>query len=496
MTAPATDAAAESNAFSVALTSATHDQLASHLLRPDGQEDVCLATYAPSTGATRTTALLTGPLLPQPGERRVHGNASFTGAYILRGSAYAAERGLGVALLHSHPRGRGWQQLSATDADAEQSYAHLVHQLTGLPLVGLTLAGDQSWSARRWSPGHQASQDPIPAENVRVIGARLKVSWNRDLRPIPEIQDTQLRTVSAWGAQVQADLASLKILVIGAGTTGIDLAVRLVATGIEHVAVMDFDIVKNVNRDRLVWATREDAELGRRKVDVAMRAMTQATTARNPRLVPYPISVCDRTGLAIALDYDLIFSCVDRPFPRAVLNQIAYTDLIPVIDGGIAIDSFPGSGMRNATWRTHVIRPGRPCLQCNQQIDPAQVALDRLGLLDDPEYIKNAGIQGPASQNVAILAVGVTASQLAQFVSLVVTPGGLGDPGPLQFSLSTHSLRHRPDESSPHCFYERSVAIGDARLDICRAGDALGASTSQSRSPDRVSGPGRGLPEA
>lgn len=155
MTTPATAraAAAEPHAFSVALTSAAHDQLAAHLLRPDGQEDVCLATYAPSTGATRTTALLTDPLLPQPGERRVHGNASFTGAYILRGCAYAAERGLGVALLHSHPGGRGWQQLSAIDADAEQSYAHLVQQLTGLPLVGLTLAGDQTWSARSWSTG-------------------------------------------------------------------------------------------------------------------------------------------------------------------------------------------------------------------------------------------------------------------------------------------------------------------------------------------------------
>jgi hypothetical protein len=38
------------------MTDSTEAALRAHLLRADGQEDICLATYRPSTGATRRTA--------------------------------------------------------------------------------------------------------------------------------------------------------------------------------------------------------------------------------------------------------------------------------------------------------------------------------------------------------------------------------------------------------------------------------------------------------
>ena len=451
------------NRVSVAMTEDTAGELTRHLLRDDGQEDLCLATYRPSTGTDRRTAVVADVLLPRPGEREVHGNATVTGDYVLRAAMTAALDGQGIVMLHSHPRGAGWQGMSSEDADAESSYAVLAAQITGLPLVGMTLAGDDTWSARHWDGD---GKDRTDAESVRVLGPILRVSWNDRLRPVPQVQATQERTVSAWGPRTHADIARLRILVVGSGSVGIDVAVRLAATGVQHVAVMDFDRVERVNLDRLIGAGRRDAWLRKPKTAVALREMRRAATAAAPEFVRFTWSVCETQGLSAALDYDVVFSCVDRPWPRAVLNQMAYADFIPVLDGGIAIDAFDDGGIRNATWRAHVLRPGRPCMDCTGQIRGAEVARDRAGLYEDESYIRAAGLPMPGKQNVALLSASVSAALLAQFVSLAAGVGGRGEPGPLQYWLSTHSLEHRPDTSRQHCPVEASTGAGDSRCSL------------------------------
>ena len=438
--------------------------LRAHLDRPDGQEDICLATYRPSTGAHRTTAVITSMVSPLPGEREVHGNASIIGDYVVRAAGVAQRRGDGLALCHSHPAGLGWQSMSGPDFDAESSFANLARELTGQPLVGVTYSGgDQSWSARHWDRGVGPNVLPTHCDNVRVVGDCLELSWNPELKPVTPPAATQRRSVSCWGPEVHNDLVRRQILVVGAGSVGLDVAVRLAATGMCHVTVMDFDTVETKNLDRLIGATTEDALARRPKIEVAERLMRSASTATSPDFQFFNLSICEPAGQAIALDYDLIISCVDRPWPRIVLNQLAYTDLIPVIDGGISIDVFDdGKGMRNATWRSHVLRPGRPCLVCNAQVDVSDVSLDIQGLLDNPTYIAGSG-RSSGGQNVALLSVSVTATLLAQFVSFNVAPGGLGDPGPLQYLLSTHTLDHLGCVARPGCPYEQAEAAGDAR---------------------------------
>ncbi|MDQ3964706.1 MAG: ThiF family adenylyltransferase [Actinomycetota bacterium] len=450
---------------SVAMTAAIAEILRAHVDRPDGQEDISLATYRPSTGATRSTALITSVITPEPGERHVHGNASIEGDYVLRAARIAYEQGEGLALCHSHPGGRGWQSMSGPDFDAEHSFANLVRELTGHPLVGITFAGrDGSWSARHWDHGTGPEVSPTKCDNVRVVGETLEVTWNEEFVPSIGAVRTQRRSVSCWGADIHSNLVRRKVLVVGAGSVGLDVALRLAATGLVNIGVMDFDTVEPANLDRLIGATPADAALGRAKLDVVERLMHSSSTADKPTFTFHDTSICDPNGLAIALDYDVIVCCVDRPWARIVLNQIAYADLVPVIDGGISIDVFDdGKGMRNATWRSHVLRPGRPCLVCNEQVDISEVALDIQGLLDDPSYIAGAGGQRGEGQNVALLSISAAASLLAQFVSFNVGPGGIGDPGPLQYLLSTHTLEHLAHVTRPGCPYESAATVGDGR---------------------------------
>ena len=457
---------------SVAMTASTEEVLLDRLIRADGQEDILLATYRPSTGATRTTALISTVIPPKPGDRHIHGNATINSQYILRAAEIAQRDGEGLVLVHSHPNSHGWQRMSQPDRVAEASYANLIRELTGLPLVGMTVAGaDHTWSARHWDLGVGTRINCTHSTNVRILGARLAVSWNDVLCPPPQPTNHQVRTLNSWGDRCQADLARRRILVVGAGSVGLDIVVRLAASGLCDLTVMDFDLVEAHNLDRLIGASARDARLLRTKTYVAQREADRASTAAYGQIEVTDRSICEPDGVRIALDHDLIFSCVDRPWPRAVLNALAYSDLIPVIDGGIAIDTFDNGTMRNATWRSHVIRPDRPCMSCNRQLDLSQVSLDQQGLLDNPAYITSNNMTEPTNQNVAPLSINVAATLLAQYVSFSVAPGHSGEPGPLQYALNTHNLEHRDDVSRSDCPIEAQEGVGDRRISLTSTHD-------------------------
>jgi len=327
----------------------------------------------------------------------------------------------------------------------------------------MTLGGrDTAWSARFWFD----RTAPTWTESVRSVAPTLSVTWNDELRPVPCVTASQERTVSSWGKRAQNSIARLRVLVVGGGSVGLDIAQRLAATGLITVGVMDYDAVETRNLDRMIGATRLDAALERSKVAVAARLMKSAATATSLDIRHHEVSITDPEGVSIALDYDVIFSCVDQPWPRAVLNGIAYADLIPVIDGGIALDTFDDGRMRNGIWRAHTLVPGRPCMACIGQLIAGDVSLDKLGLLDDPEYIKGANREAPSRQNVAALSASVSSALLAQFVSLTAHPGRRGVPAPLRYIFSTHLLEHSPAISGPYCPYENATAAGDRRTPI------------------------------
>jgi len=440
-----------------------HRELAAHVLRSDGQEDLCFAVWRPSTGAIRSTALVERAVLPLDGERNVHHNVSFESEYLLRAADEASSSGGGIALLHSHPFGAGWQGLSADDFRAESRNGGLARSLTGLPMLGLTMAGTGELSARFWERTGPRAYEPGWCESVRVVGGRLRVTRNPHLKKNEGRPAALRRTVSAWGPSVQADLARLKVGVVGAGSVGAIVAEGLARMGLQRILVMDFDSVEEVNRDRLLHATRSAAEEGVSKARMLVDALGLSATAVSPELVASELSVCEEEGFRQALDCDVLFSCVDRPWARAVLNLIAYAHLIPVVDGGVMVQ-IGRQGMRGAEWRAHVAAPGRRCLECLGQYDPGLVQAERDGLLDDSSYLSALSDDHPVkrNENVFAFAAAAASAQLMQFLSMVVAPSGVADVRAQLFHFTTGRVDVDERDCEPQCPYVLEVScLGD-----------------------------------
>lgn len=449
--------------YSTAMTTAFHNQAINHLIREDGQEDLCFALWYPSQGRDRMTALLHSLVLPNAGDRDVHGNVWFNSQYFERAIGEALSANAGLAFLHSH-LGPGWQGMSSDDIAAEEGHAGAVLAATGLPFVGLTIGTDGSWSARFWERIAPRTYARRWCDSVRVVGGQLNITT----RPVSHRLRSALRelerTVSAWGEKNQTRLEQLTIGIVGVGSVGTIVAEALARMGVTNIRIMDFDSVEFVNLDRQLHATKRDAQLHRSKVAVLSKALKKSATARDFHIEALERSVVEEQGFRAALDCDVLFSCVDRPWPRSVLNFIAYAHLIPIVDGGISCEPTSNlQGLRRADWRAHVVEPGRRCLECLGQYDPGLVSVERDGYLDDPNYIDRLPKDHPGrrSENVFAFSLAAASLEVLQLLYLVIAPLGLADVGAHMYHFVPGRLDVDNRSCDEACFYPTLVARGD-----------------------------------
>ena len=450
--------------YSVAFTSDIQETLSKHLLRDRRQEDLCFATWHPSTGKARMTALLNAVTLPETDERLLHGNASVTAAYFERALGVAMENGGGLAFLHSHP-GPGWQAMSDDDIATERSMAAQAKAATGLPLLGMTEGCDKSWSARFWNKTAPGTYQRTWCESVRVVGENgFAVTYTDNLLPPPEFREELKRTISVWGMKKQQNLARLRVGVVGVGSVGSMVAEILARVGIQNLRLIDFDVVEQHNLDRLLHASRDDYQKRRRKVDVLAKALRKSATAKDFVIKAIPYSVTEEEGFREALDCDVLFSCVDRPWGRYVMNLIAYAHLIPVVDGGIAVHTKEDGSLLGADWQAHTALPTRRCLECLGQYDPGYVDMERRGFLDDPSYIQSLPKDHALkrNENVFPFSSSLASLQVLQMLSMAIAPLGISDVGTQNYHFVSGTMD--TDDMGPceeYCVYPSLIGLGD-----------------------------------
>jgi len=252
----------------------------------------------------------------------------------------------------------------------------------------------------------------------------------------------------------------------GLGLYTIMLIVESLArVGVEWITIIDFDRVQLHNLDRLLGATRRDAQLRRLKVNVGRRLFYRASTAVNPVVRAVAKSVTEPEGFAAALDCDLILLCVDRPWPRHVANYIAYANLIPVVEGGIIVRTHEGR-FRGAEWSARTVGPGRACLRCAGAYDPSMVDLERRGLLDDPHYIQGLDEDHllRRNENIFPFSMSLASMQVIQFIALTTGLLHMPDLGDQRHFYNLKGSRSQSLCCAADCEFQHMMATGDTQI--------------------------------
>ncbi len=448
--------------FDTVLTQEAHDSASAHLLRHVNagymQEELCFALWRPSTGASRKAAIVFEILLPGEGERHLHGGTSFEPTYLTRATRIAILRGAGLAFMHSHFTD-GWQDMSVLDIVAERDRISPAARATGLPLVGLTLGTDHSWSARFWNWDGETFNRTW-CERVRIVGRHFRVTFKQ--RPAGERRRFLQRTIDTWGIKRQRDLTGLHFGIVGVGSVGCVIAESLARMGMERVTIIDPDRIETHNLDRLMYASEND--VGSLKVELVAQQASRSATAAGFSIQTFALPIQDSRAFTAVLDCDILFSAVDRPLPKDLLNHVAYAHCIPVISGGVFIDNKPDGTLGQAAWSVTTIGPMFRCLRCDGQYTSSDVVLDVDGSLDDPSYVHNLteSEHEPRNQNVFPFCANLATSMVVAMIRLVIADTWWPDrAGRQHYSMIPNRLDVEALECNEHCSVVGKTALGD-----------------------------------
>lgn len=443
--------------LSVAMIAQDDATLGEHVHKGPKQEDLAFAYWRPSAGEDRFTAVITNLVLPEAGDRILQGNVAFLPQYLHRVLAEVPD-GSGIALLHGHPHS-GWQGLSVDDTVAERDrLAGAVAGRTGLPLLGLTRGTDGAWSGRFWLRDAPRSYRKRPARSVRVVGTEIGITYHPDEPPV-SVGDNQAATLSVWGQTAQERLVRARIGIVGLGSVGSLVAESLSRIGLRNLTYIDFDKIEVRNLDRTVGARRDD--VGRRKVDVAADNTYRSATARNLDLRVVPHDALTPEGLAAMLDCDALVCCVDQWSPRHLLNAMAYSHLIPVVDGGIFAKVKPDGSPLHVAWRIHTIGPDHACMVCLGALRRSDVSLEQTGMLDSPDYVAGLSEEeraATARRNVFPFSMSVAAHEVLQLIGLVAGLPRIGGTGPQKYDACPGKMETLDGSCESECEFAALTA--------------------------------------
>ena len=372
----------------------------------------------------------------------------------------AREGAMSVLTVHTHPRSnRPWFS-TADDIGDSRLMPSLFAQMPG-PHGSIVIAGDtRKPTARLWSE-RGTTVDLV----LRIVGKTVRTHTTEAGAPSGPWFDRQELALGDAGQRV---LRSLHVAIVGLGGTGSVAFVQLAHLGVGRITVIDGDRVENSNISRIIGGTVRDAGVTR-KVDLAARYAANLGLGTHVEVMRghlgADVPVTDVEGC------DLVLSCVDRHLPRALLNRLAYTRAIPLIDMGSAFRVEATGRVEAGAGRVVIVGPGRRCLACWGHIDPARLRIESLSAESRASQAAEGYVGGADVPQPSVVAFNTTIAGAAvvELIRLVTHYAGAEDPPMrLGFDFVTGAVRRNvlPSEGSCAICLRQKPAQARSKLNV------------------------------
>jgi molybdopterin/thiamine biosynthesis adenylyltransferase len=157
-------------------------------------------------------------------------------------------------------------------------------------------------------------------------------------------------------------VSEAKVLMVGAGALGNEVAKDLALSGFRRITIVDMDHVVASNLNRCLFFSREDADKKRKKAEVVARGVRSLVDDTIPKGV---VGKVQDLPVRTYKDHSIVFGCLDNVDARIHVNSHSYSAGRIYIDGG----------MEGMVGKVMVSRPpSGACLQCGMNRSHAKIA--------------------------------------------------------------------------------------------------------------------------
>jgi len=384
--------------FTLRMTGCQHATLKSHLFPGDGNEAVAVAVCGRRAGQDRHI-LMVHRIVPIPYEDclvRSPDRITWRTDRLEPLLEEATKKGMAVLKIHSHPG--YYDRFSEVDDVADRDlFASIYAWLDdGQPHMSAIMLPDDKIIARVVTGGTFH-----PTELVTVAGNDLHF-WHSSGERVNGPEAFEEKNLQFFGNETYARLRQLSVAVVGCSGTGSPLIEQLARLGIGRLILVDPDVVKEKNLNRILNATRADALAERAKVEVladAIHRMELGTT-----VIPLQKNLLNKQVLRTVAESDVLFGCMDSAEGRYYLNRLAAFYSIPYFDLGVRLDADGKGSVSYVCGSVHYLQPDGSSLIERGMVSMEAVRAEGIWRRNPEEYerqrkegyIRNVNVERPA----------------------------------------------------------------------------------------------------